>query len=193
MSTKQFDGGLLTGPATDVFVGIDQSYTGFAIAAVSLDGRHHIWVYKSPSTGVERLENIQAFLVRVLDLDLAKRGFKVLDVAMEGYAFTAQLGHMAGELGGMVKMTLSDCFPRHEMGKRPLQVPPTSLKKFVTGRGNAKKQEMLLEVYKRWGVELRDDNAADAFGLAKIASGLAETKAQAEVIDKVESTRDSLT
>jgi hypothetical protein len=36
-----------------------------------------------------------------------------------------------------------------------------TLKKYATGKGTAKKQEMLLQIYKRWGVEFNDDNAAD--------------------------------
>lgn len=46
-----------------------------------------------------------------------------------------------------------------------IEVPPTSLKKFVTGKGVMKKSGMLLEVYKRWGFDTLDDNIADAFAL----------------------------
>jgi hypothetical protein len=49
-----------------------------------------------------------------------------------------------------------------------------------------------LAVYKRWGVELRDDNQADAFGLAKIGAAyldveMCETAAQREVIANLKS------
>ena len=44
-------------------------------------------------------------------------------------------------------------------------VPPTTLKKFVTGKGNAEKSLMLLDVYKRFGVSAANDNEADAVGL----------------------------
>jgi crossover junction endodeoxyribonuclease RuvC len=74
--------------------------------------------------------------------------------------------------------------------KPPLIVPPTSLKKFVTGRGNAKKNEMLLGVYKQWGVEFSDDNQADAFalekfGLAYLGATLELHKYQIEAIEAV--------
>jgi hypothetical protein len=36
-----------------------------------------------------------------------------------------------------------------------------TLKKYAAGKGTAKKQEMLLQIYKRWGLEFNDDNAAD--------------------------------
>lgn len=48
-------------------------------------------------------------------------------------------------------------------------VPPTTLKKFITGHGQCKKNLMLKEVYKRWGVDYSDDNLADAYSLARMA------------------------
>ncbi len=48
-------------------------------------------------------------------------------------------------------------------------VAPGTLKKFVTGDGRAKKDLMLLKVYKKWGVEFDDDNLADAYSLARFA------------------------
>ena len=50
-------------------------------------------------------------------------------------------------------------------------VPPTSLKKFVTGKGNAPKDMMMKEIYKRWGFE-GTDNQCDAVGLAMFAAAL---------------------
>lgn len=47
-----------------------------------------------------------------------------------------------------------------------LEVAPTSLKKFVTGSGVAKKNIMMLEVYKQFGYSASTDNIADAVGLA---------------------------
>ena len=49
-----------------------------------------------------------------------------------------------------------------------LEVPPSQLKKFATGQGNANKEIILQQVYKRWGVEFSDNNQADAYVLAQI-------------------------
>jgi len=48
-------------------------------------------------------------------------------------------------------------------------IAPGTLKKFVTGKGNSKKDVMLLKTYKKWGVEFTDNNLCDAYGLARMA------------------------
>lgn len=172
MSIKEFDGGLL---GDQVYVGIDQSYSGFAITLLDKNtGNHQTTVYKAEGKGVQRLRNIQAHIMDVL-VD-----WEVQDVAMEGYAFGSQMANMLGELGGMVKLTLLD------FGIYPLIVPPTNLKKYVTGKGNGvPKSQMLLQVYKVWGEEFSDDNAADSYALAKLVSGDVKYAYQKEVIDKL--------
>ena len=59
----------------------------------------------------------------------------------------------------------------------------TSLKKFLTGKGNAEKNLILMNVYKKYGVECSNDNEADAINIAKllkakhdVASGLKTIK-----------------
>jgi crossover junction endodeoxyribonuclease RuvC len=68
-------------------------------------------------------------------------------------------------------------------------VSPTVVKKFATGKGNTKKEEMVLPIYKRWGFEHRSDNVRDAFVLAQIAralNGQVElTKFQKEALNKI--------
>lgn len=73
-------------------------------------------------------------------------------------------------------------------GVRCVVCPPTTLKKFVTGSGAAKKDMMMLEVYKRWGHTAGNDNEADAIGLAMIGVCITghmqpTTQQQREVLD----------
>jgi hypothetical protein len=44
-------------------------------------------------------------------------------------------------------------------------VPPATLKKYATGRGNADKTAMAVSAYKRSGREFSDDNQCDAYWL----------------------------
>jgi Holliday junction resolvasome RuvABC endonuclease subunit len=45
-------------------------------------------------------------------------------------------------------------------------VAPSSLKKFITQKGNADKNVMMMTVYKDYGHEFMDDNVCDGYSLA---------------------------
>ena len=172
---KIFFGGLE--PDKPVYLGIDQSYSGFAITLLDAENKtdYYSIVYKAEGLGVERLKNIQAFIMDTLF------DYTIVDAAMEGYAFGSQMANMLGELGGMVKLTLLD------FGIYPLIVPPTNLKKYVTGKGNGiSKSQMLLYVFRKWGAEITDDNAADSYALAKLVSGAHVLEYEKNVYDKLQ-------
>ena len=48
-------------------------------------------------------------------------------------------------------------------------ISPSQLKKYISGNGQAKKELMLKEVYKRWGVDYNSNNLADAYSLARFS------------------------
>lgn len=138
-------------------VGLDQSYTGFGYSVDGESKKKTFPTTKYPNP-IDRLcaveDWLQDWLESLYEVDL---------VVMEGYANGAKFGReMAGELGWAVKRSVwmaTDSYP--------LIVPPPSLKKFVTAKGNAAKNQMLLGVYKQWNVEFSDDNQADAYALEK--------------------------
>lgn len=188
---KEFDGGLrlrdLTVVGQPIVLGIDQSYSGFAITAMAATGEasYHSWVFKADGTGIDRLMSIRDFLEGTI-FDLLTAGYTFDASAMEGYAYGAQMAHMAGELGAVVKSALHRSF-NTEAAKYPLIVPPANLKKYVTGKGTGvQKNQMLLAIYKKWGVEFTDDNAADSYALARLVSGRAETAYEVETISKMQ-------
>lgn len=171
---KKFEGGVPPDGSSPVYLGIDQSYSGFSITALTSEG-YTTTVYKSDMRGVDRLRDIQNYVMETLVQ------YKIADVAMEGYAFGSQMANMLGELGGMVKLTLKDFYIY------PLIVPPTNLKKYVAGKGQGvSKSQMLLHVYKKWGAEFTDDNAADSYALAKLVSGSHTLAYEKEVYDKLQ-------
>lgn len=53
---------------------------------------------------------------------------------------------------------------------------PGVIKKFITGKGNAKKELILKEVYKKYKFDTTDNNIADAFAIAKYIQKTVEDK-----------------
>ena len=165
MPTKFFEHGLTR--KENVYIGIDQSLTGFGLTALSSTNlnEYSTWVYKSPYFGIERLVDIKEWVGDTLDY-IQELNADILDVAIEGSVLQSPAALKLGELAAIVKLEL---YERDKIF--PLQVSPMTLKKFAAGKGNAKKQEMLMQMYKRWGVEFSDDNAADSYALARLVSG----------------------
>ncbi len=164
--------------ATSAYVGLDPSLTGFGVAAIG-EEYWQTWLLKSNKRGIDRLLDLSYQLSDVF----AEIGRPIGDVAVEDTVRASLSASALGELAGIVKMTCHTSL--NGPGKYPLRVPPTTLKKYATGRGNAKKPEVMLSVYKKWGVEILDDNLSDAYVLAKIAAGHATTAYEKDVIDRL--------
>lgn len=180
---KEFDGGLFASPMPVIVLGIDQSYSGFAVTAMAYntdDALYHSWLFAGEGTGARRLINMR----ETLDGIAARLGMRTTigDVAMEGYAPGAKFGReIAGELGGMVKTFVYDWWAID-----PWCVAPMALKKYVTGKGTGvPKNVMLLKTFQKWGVEFHDDNVCDSYGLARITAGRSTLEYEREVIAKL--------
>jgi Holliday junction resolvasome RuvABC endonuclease subunit len=179
--TKVFDGGLDISDESPKYMGIDQSYHGFAVTLINESGKYKTWVYAAGGRGVTRLIDIYYFLGETI-FEVANN---VEYSAMEGYAYGAQMAHMAGELGGMVKLELHSWMYASE-ARYPYIVAPSMVKKYVTGVGTGvKKNQMLLNTFKKWGVEFTDDNAADSYALARIAGSMGDLAYEKDIIKKL--------
>lgn len=70
-----------------------------------------------------------------------------------------------------------------------IEIPPSNVKQFATGKGNTKKENMIMPIYKRWGFESDSDNIRDAFVLAQMSKAIDKpgklTKDQLKAIEKV--------
>lgn len=191
-SNPKFFGEAITN--SQVSVGIDQSLTGFAMSAVLISDpeKHMTFVYKSPYNGVQRLSDIQQVMYDFFT-SLTDNNCEIKDIAMEGTVLASHAALVLGELAATVKLEMytyfddiANVFPAPPQHLRtPLQVPPMTLKKYATGKGTSKKQEMLMQIYKRWNVEFNDDNAADAYALARLAGGIAIDAIEAAVVEQV--------
>lgn len=66
---------------------------------------------------------------------------------------------ITGMVQGVVRLALmrADC--------QYAVVPPATLKRYATGKGNATKPDMRMALFQRMGLDLRDDNQVDAIWL----------------------------
>lgn len=106
-------------------------------------------------------------------------------VMIEGYAFSNQHAYVRtlAELGGIVRYHL------RKLGHVPIEISPSSLKKFLVDNGRAKKPE-ILEAVRKTVPSIYDHNMADAFGLAQIGCAIYQTgldlpRHQAETIYRI--------
>lgn len=83
-------------------------------------------------------------------------------VVIEGYGYN-NIHSLATlvEYGTMYRMACLD------LELKFIEVPPTTLKSFVCQSGAAKKDEVRLEAYKKWGVEHPSNDAVDAYVAAQ--------------------------
>lgn len=139
-------------------MGIDQSFSGTGVCILDNEKMTLSKLIVPTTKGVYRLVEIKNALVGI---------YKETSpdfVYMEKYMFTPQraMAFELGELAGAIKAAFV------EMGKIPVVVYTTHLKKFITGSGVAEKSLILLKVFKKFGIEFNNNNLADAFLIAKI-------------------------
>lgn len=170
------------------FVGIDPSTkTGF----VALDDLGNVLRAKElTGTGSQDPKRMVTLIDEIV------RHLQPEDViCIESPAMHAQ-GNAVGFMWGLahgIRMAL------HRRGWQYSDVAPTAVKKFATGRGNTKKDEMVLPIFKRWGFEHSSDNVRDAFVLAQIALTLKGkmaaqiTKTQWEVLEAIRNPAANMT
>lgn len=86
-------------------------------------------------------------------------------VAIEGYAYVKNVSAFVTlvEVGTVIRMAL------RQLGLSWVEVPPTVLKKWTCGKGNADKVRMALSAKERWDFSSHSHDIVDAFCLAQMA------------------------
>lgn len=144
------------------YVGIDPSLTQPGLAHAIPDGK--------PPRGFS-CSTWTLTLVDEADMDrrLAIAVRRVVDevplcnlVAIEGLSLASNQGS-SQERAALHYMLRAKLVTREQ---RFIIVPPTTLKKFICATGAAKKELMLKEMFRRYGVDTDDNNQADAAALA---------------------------
>lgn len=126
---------------------------------------------KSKPTGtdikaeLERLLHIVSEISAIID-DYSD---EVDIVAIENLAFMARNTTALTQLAGLSYLVREMLYNK---GINFLMVAPTSLKKFITQKGNSDKSLMMMTVYKDYGFESLDDNVCDSFALAVLSAAV---------------------
>lgn len=141
-----------------MILALDLSLRQTGYATINNDKIIKSSVIKSPvnSRGILRIDFILKKIIELLE--------DIEFVAIEDYAYSAygSLTNLA-ELCGVVKYYL------YKIEKPFLLLSTTALKKFVIGKGNAPKAAMMPAIFKKYKIETKSTDEADAIGLAKLA------------------------
>lgn len=152
-------------------IGIDQSLTSSGVCILDFNplkksaAIHCMETIKSPNKGVQRLVDIRKRVGNFLE-DTSIEVF-----ARENYAFSVQSRSTfsMGELGGVLDTLAYD--RGFKASKNFYLIHNTTWKKFFLGKGNVKKDtNYLVTMNKRFGIEFKDDNCADAYAIARMAA-----------------------
>lgn len=133
-------------------LGLDLSITATGVAR-----RFDAFTITPRGKGDERLLEIRHAISSAVALE------KFDLVAIEDLPTHAHSAGITGMVHGAVRTLLL-----HHRTPYVL-IPPASVKKYATGKGNSGKPEMAVAALKRAGVEFGDDNQCDAFWLRAMA------------------------
>lgn len=155
------------------YVGIDPSLNSTGLALITCEHGKIIHrdtgVIKHTSlTGIARLQDTRDRMLTFFATHLVKHPH-IVAICVEGASHASTGRH--DELGknrGILILTLYDIFKI-----KPLEIPPTRVKKFGAKSGSASKKAMIAAARLRgWDIPVDADDEADAAHLADLAAAL---------------------
>lgn len=163
-----------------IIIGIDPSLTGTGIARIDTDDQLVVDTWTIATKGVkdaslpdrwERLDDIKGQVWNAVhgygpDGNRHPRQAKANLVVIEQPAFSRTQGSQH-DRSGLWWLILNDLIETIDVA----EVTPTARAKYATGKGNAGKDTVLLEVARRFPhVDVRDNNQADSLILAAMGA-----------------------
>jgi Holliday junction resolvasome RuvABC endonuclease subunit len=162
---------------------IDQSLTGTGVsfgAWNSIGEKVAPYGYQIIKTKPGTSDTVRIKFIKDKLLSLADQ-YGINLVLLEDYAYGAKnRAQQSGEIGGVIKNAFHELVP-----EVPVIIMPIGTHKlFTTGLGNAKKDLMLKEVYKKYGVDTNNDNIADSISILMTFIGYIEWDGGAVISNK---------
>lgn len=176
---------------SQIVCGIDPSLTGTAIVWGTSPTEYEYRRFPTKSSGSDVVARTRRIEHLVHDIDVLLEEIRPDAIFIEGYSFGSKYNReMLGEFGGVLRFHIVDRAPV------VVEVQPSSLKKFATGSGSAKKDIVAAHCVNRWGAMFKDTDTYDAFvlymvGLVAVGSLTPGNSVQKEVVAKVMGDQDS--
>jgi len=148
----------------NIYVGIDQSMNSTGIVFIDTNYNIQKKMIISSDTNLENYERIMQIGDDLL-FELLKCSEKDNEIfcCIEGISYGSHGRGVIqqGSLHNYIRILLK----KHNIFN--IVCEPTVLKKFVTGKGQCKKELMLMKIYKKWKIEFDNSDLADAYALAR--------------------------
>lgn len=149
-----------------MIIGLDLSLSNSGIVVINKSGKlilHHTIKTKKESDRIIRYHKFKVELFSFLSSNNLMNPNNIF--AIEDYTYGIRNSRSLislAEQGGIVRYIFY--FENLVL----VEYSNSSVKKFVTGKGNANKDLMLKSVYKKWGFDFNDHNLADASAVAML-------------------------
>lgn len=147
------------------FIGIDPSLSATAVVVLSEDAaliESHV-VSSKPSGRLigERMARFEHLVRRVKKIVDASQP---LLICIEAYSFGSKGAGVSSmyEYGGLLRYVLNRDY-------KLIEVAPTTLKKWATGKGQCEKTAVICAITSRYGQHFQTDDEFDAYALARMA------------------------
>ena len=161
-------------------IGLDLSLTntGWAILEVgkkvrrergTIVSQDHGDIPAKPDKFKNRRERIGYIVQQVCEKTCLSIRSKAIVLMEEAVVVHRSNAISAGELAGVMKQMVYNATKLDA-----IEIPNTSLKKFITGRGSGKKEDMKLALYKKYDIDFQNlsNDASDAYGLTRLGKSL---------------------
>jgi crossover junction endodeoxyribonuclease RuvC len=152
----------------ELFLGIDPSFSGTGVVILNRDGS----IFSQKEISTQKINgnscDIEHRMIRIAE-SIKEFITPNLDKIQIGYIEEISFGSSGEASAQLAALNYFIRVYLFIMNVKYFTISPGQLKKYITGNGNAKKNLMLKEVYKRWQVDFNSDNLADAYSLARFA------------------------
>ncbi len=149
-------------------VGFDPSLTSSGFAYTDSTGEVHTGRIRPKTRGAPRLDFVAESFESILNTMVIYYKAPPL-VVYEGYAMgiPKKRGGGVGRFFDIGELGLLKLIA-YRRGVDVLLVPPHSLKKFATGKGNSTKDDVIKSIMDVWGYNIPHNDEADAFALMQM-------------------------